>query len=610
MNENSFFFTIDKIDDELIAEALKTIDSENVVSPVFTQPVNKSRKPLFAIAGIAACFAIVFAIGAAVKNNTGIEITQPPINSAEPVTEETTTEPATEEPETNPEETEPEGVEMTDENGLSFTLVGEPMSSDKLVEFDYEKTYQQMQNYSNENMNLSKLFDQLENEGKGDIREIYCRAEALRYLISDEFRYPPDFERTTAIENPARITYSYPYIYEYEGETRSTIHTGIYSETGIKYDSFYNAFLQVFTKEAADKTIEHLLPAICPIILDGELWIYPATYGAQEGTVYYEYEIVKNTDTEVEFNEIRYSSWGANFVQYEYYPWLKELYGTSKYRNRFVKTDEGWRAEEVATMFGSTLNGFEGEFEKKDCQGSEIDNSIMKKYLYPENPVPLKEPWTEEKVNEAFELLKSDMMQNEEAYYFNPIELGETYMARCFCDIDGDGSTELLLSAGKYNKIGIFKIDEYDNLLWLRKLDINGDWRWSGGFFLSKIPDYPEERAASKLSEDIFNQRQLNVFTDESGNLYVITMFIDDDTMELLYQVHKILLSDGDIVPLYIWGRLGNWDNEVYDGTIKYKTYDFDETGHIKNNEYGVPYFHEVSKQEVEELLSELKPVQ
>lgn len=43
MNENSFFFTIDKIDDELIAEALKTIDNENAVSPVFTQPVKKAR---------------------------------------------------------------------------------------------------------------------------------------------------------------------------------------------------------------------------------------------------------------------------------------------------------------------------------------------------------------------------------------------------------------------------------------------------------------------------------------------------------------------------------------------------------------------------------------
>lgn len=43
MNENSFFFTIDKIDDELVAEALKTIDNENAVSPVFAQPVKKAE---------------------------------------------------------------------------------------------------------------------------------------------------------------------------------------------------------------------------------------------------------------------------------------------------------------------------------------------------------------------------------------------------------------------------------------------------------------------------------------------------------------------------------------------------------------------------------------
>lgn len=628
MDENNFFHTFDKIDDEFIEEAA----GNGAVKPDFANPPPKSRKPVFAILGAAACFALVFSIGMAVKNNTGIEITQPPVNSAE-TTSETASETSTEEPETTPAETEPEGVEMTDKNGLSFTLVGEPMSSDKLVDFDYEKTYREMQNSCSENMNLSKLFSQLENEGKGEIREIYCRAEALRYLISDEFRYPPDFERTTAIENPARILYGpsekvkfdpqkssiedffaeHGYIPELVGGTgvdETDTYKNTYSETGITYDSFYNAFLKVFTQEAADKTIEFLKPAICPVSYNGELWIYPATYGAQDGIVYYEYEIVKNTDTEVEFNEIRYSSWGANFAYYEYYPWLKDLYGTSKYRNRFVKTDEGWRAEEVATMFGSTLNGFDGEFDIQGCRAEKLDDAIMKKYLYPENPALLKEPWTEEKVNEAFELLKSDMMQSEEAYYFNPIELSETYMARCFCDIDGDGSTELVLSAGKYNKIGIFKIDESGYIRLLSELDFNGGWRWSGGFFLSEIPDYPEERAGSKLSEDIFNKRQLTIFTDDSGNLYVITMITDDNTLELLYQVHKILLSEEDIVPLYIWGRLGSWDNEVYDGTIKYKTYDFDETGHIKNNEYGVPYFHEVSKQELEELLSRLKPVE
>lgn len=138
MNRNetvSLLELLTDIDESYITEAAPM---ENTVQPFFAEPVKKSRKPIFAIAGIAACFALVFAIGTAVKNNTGIEITQPPINSAEttaePVTEETTTE-----PETNPEETEPEGIEMTDENGLSFTLVGDPMSSDKLVEFDYEK---------------------------------------------------------------------------------------------------------------------------------------------------------------------------------------------------------------------------------------------------------------------------------------------------------------------------------------------------------------------------------------------------------------------------------------------------------------------------------------
>lgn len=48
------------IDESYITEATPM---KNMVQPFFAEPVKKSRKPIFAIAGIAACFAVVFAIG-------------------------------------------------------------------------------------------------------------------------------------------------------------------------------------------------------------------------------------------------------------------------------------------------------------------------------------------------------------------------------------------------------------------------------------------------------------------------------------------------------------------------------------------------------------------
>ncbi len=70
---------------------------ENSVQPLFVTPASKkTKKPIFAIVGIAVCFALIFAIGIAVSRNSGMEITQtlPPINTAEIQTTTAATTPA------------------------------------------------------------------------------------------------------------------------------------------------------------------------------------------------------------------------------------------------------------------------------------------------------------------------------------------------------------------------------------------------------------------------------------------------------------------------------------------------------------------------------------
>ncbi len=89
----NFLEILSDIDEEYVREAGT---EENAVQPQFIHPRLKRRKPVFAIAGIAACFALIFVIGIALSRNSGAEITQtlPPINTAVNTTEVTATETA------------------------------------------------------------------------------------------------------------------------------------------------------------------------------------------------------------------------------------------------------------------------------------------------------------------------------------------------------------------------------------------------------------------------------------------------------------------------------------------------------------------------------------
>lgn len=96
----NFLEILSDIDEKYVREAGT---EENAVRPQFIQPRSKRKKPIFAIAGTAACFALIFGIGIVVSRNSGMEITQtlPPVNTEAITTEVTTTEP----PETTPAET-------------------------------------------------------------------------------------------------------------------------------------------------------------------------------------------------------------------------------------------------------------------------------------------------------------------------------------------------------------------------------------------------------------------------------------------------------------------------------------------------------------------------
>ena len=217
MNENSFFYTLDKIDDRFIEEAAET-DDEFEVQPLFARPEKRSKKPIFAIALTAACFALIFAVGMAVKNNRGIEITQPPVNLAETTAEtvKDETDPAqTTLAQTTPAQTEIPGVEITDESGNRFTLYGEPIGTDKLIDFDYEESYL----YSiSKDSEISDFFNELDIPDKEEIIELYHRGQTLRSISNGNSLLKWEF-------NPARI------------KVDDEEYFRIYFESGISYES-------------------------------------------------------------------------------------------------------------------------------------------------------------------------------------------------------------------------------------------------------------------------------------------------------------------------------------------------------------------------------------
>lgn len=574
------------IDEGYITEAAPM---ENTVQPFFAEPVKKSRKPIFAIAGIAACFALVFAIGAAVKNNMGIEITQPPVNSAdtttEAVTEETTTE-----FETNSEETEPQGIEMTDENGTKFTLYGQLTESDRLSDFSYENYYNQMIN-TDSYVTLKRFIKTTQISDKEEITDLMCRSDILNALLysgSSFFSYD-----TYNINNMK----TYIKTDEYESVK--------FYETGIKSDSYYSALCQVFTEETARLAFED--DGFAPVSFNGELWRAFGEKGGDVGIVNSEYELVSATDTEIEINQINYYGEPTD----KYYPWWKDLYGSYKLKHKIIKTDKGWRMK-VATPYEGAPTGqeiFDSTPYKVDYQNNiyPINEALKAKLSSQRSPSAIREPWTEELLKQAWEELVLHCGLD--------ADFEKTYTGTYYLDIDGDSVQELFMTGLGGNALCIFKLDEAGKVSLYKKCAISGNVSLKQGYYLEKAPTSPSDiEEPDKTGEEFLDQQPFTIFTDKDGRYYFISKAWCYPTGPV-YMIDEVRLDLGSstealISPLYIWGRLGAPNDEVYDGTVKYKKFDTDPKGNLQYNENNECNYLEASEQEIKTFISILTPAQ
>lgn len=211
-------------------------------------------------------------------------------------------------------------VSTESENGI--TITGEPLSSDQLT--DFELDYEWAKNY----VDIWYVGDFLDGLGDPAFKDLYCRALALARLIS-----------TDNIKVSSSVDLSAPAYLDIFNE-RIEI-PDRYMESGYTYDSFYEAFCSVFTQETAD-----IIFSRYPFFYsyNGEMWFIGTSAGGNVGEVFQEYELMSQTDAELEFKRISYSvPIGEPLTDYD--PAKKDEYQKTEVEFRFVKTSDGWRAE-------------------------------------------------------------------------------------------------------------------------------------------------------------------------------------------------------------------------------------------------------------------------
>jgi hypothetical protein len=222
-------------------------------------------------------------------------------------------------PETaEPEQAAPETAEA-DKSAADVTLNGEYDKS-ALQDFVYEYTETDA--------------DSFLDDGYGEYKELYCRARCLARLIqlgNDEFPTAYGVGMKNYDVYIDVVNENYP-----DSPDR-------YFYSGISYDSFYNALLKVFTKEAADGMLANASRTMREY--DGVLWLADASATDDITIVKTEYAVTNATENSFKVLQTNYHA-DMN-EQIEFDPENAENYELGYLTYAFVKTDNGWRAESM-----------------------------------------------------------------------------------------------------------------------------------------------------------------------------------------------------------------------------------------------------------------------
>ena len=220
-------------------------------------------------------------------------------------------------------------------DGKEYTLTGEPMTADMLADYELEK-YHGLDECGYQSM--TDFLDGLNCPYKEELKDLYRRAHVISFYEGSCGTDNIPWESVITVpESRARL--------ESDGD-------GTFFETGFTYDSFYNNYLDIFTKKTAERIFEFY-----PWFLsyNGELWIIGVSGGSFYTQLpYEEYEVVKQTDVDITIRRTLYFyDWVSAGEECEYDPEKKDLYTKQHSDCKFVFTDDGWRIEE---FFGFLKN--------------------------------------------------------------------------------------------------------------------------------------------------------------------------------------------------------------------------------------------------------------
>lgn len=228
------------------------------------------------------------------------------------------------------EETKP--VIKTNGDEFTYTVEGEPMTKDKLVDYNLEEYHNPDESGF---QSMKDFLDGLDCTYKAELKSLYWRG----YLLSfKELSSGTDFVPRLDIENRAVL----------EDEKSNMT----FFETGFTYDSFYGNYTNVFTKETADKILK-MYPWF--LSYNEELWIMGVSGGGFYTQLpHEEYEVLTQTDKELVIRRtLFFYDWVSAGEEYAFDPDKKDLYVKTYSECKFVLTDDGWRIETFFDTFKS-----------------------------------------------------------------------------------------------------------------------------------------------------------------------------------------------------------------------------------------------------------------
>lgn len=206
-------------------------------------------------------------------------------------------------------------------DGKGGTVEGETVPAENRVKFEYSPA-------DIENTNSESLCEFLTELNMSEIMDLTKRAYALILLLGTE-----NFGDFTNIQpTDAILSFS-----EYD----------LWYGTGIDYESFCDAYLEVFTASAAKR----LFSAYSLFgSYQGELWLVGTSLSGNVYLVREEYELISKTENEIVFQRTDFSE-DFHVPLYNepvYDPEKRDKYVKEVFYYKFLKTDQGWRVDEFS----------------------------------------------------------------------------------------------------------------------------------------------------------------------------------------------------------------------------------------------------------------------